>query len=107
MTPVFIALVDLKPLQGCDIDPEEYNGVAVRCYIPAENEKNARSLFIKVLEECKFELIEEEFFVQEDLVEWENPDSEEATTHIQEARDTMDVVFSEFSGWDHDDPDAR
>ena len=106
MIPVFVALVDLKPLAGCDIDPVEYNGVSVRCYIPAKDETVARSIFSEVLDECKFELLTEEFFVQEDLVEWDNPENEEATSHIQEARDTDDVVFSEFIGWDHDDPDA-
>ncbi|MCP3674180.1 MAG: hypothetical protein GY829_06875 [Gammaproteobacteria bacterium] len=106
MIPVFVTLVDLKPLAGCDIDPDEYNGVAVRCYVPAKDEKSARLLFTDVLNECKFELIEEDFFVQVDLVEWENPDCDNAASHVQEARETMDVVFSEFIGWGHDDPDA-
>ena len=106
MKPVFITVVDLKPLLGCEIDPKEYNGVSVRCYISANNEAEARKQFSDALIQNKFELMEEDFFVQEDLVEWENPGSTEASDARSEARNSGKVVFSDFNGWGHDDPDA-
>lgn len=106
MIPVFVAVVDLRPLPGCEIDPVEFNGVSVRCYIPATNITAARSFFMQTLEEYFFEVMEEELFVQEDLVEWENTDSVTAEKAISEARTTGEVIFSEFIGWGHDDPDA-
>ncbi len=106
MIPIFVTLVEVRPLPGCEIDPEEYNGASVRCYIPAQNEAEARSLFKSTLDEGFFELMDEEFFVQEDLVKWENPESEEADKAMAEARSSGEVIFSDFVGWGHDDPDA-
>lgn len=106
MTSIFITLIDVRPLAGCKIDPDEFNGASVRCYIPATHETEARSLLAKTLESCCFELMEEEFFVQEDLVEWENPNNEDGRRCSLQARSDGNVVFSEFNGWGHDDPDA-
>lgn len=105
MVHIYVALIEVRPLEGCSIDPIEYAGAAVRCYIPATDEASARSLLMLTLTEDRFELIEEEFFVREDLVEWEKPDSEEAEAAIFEAISTGEVVYSNFMGWDHDDPD--
>ncbi len=107
MKSVFVTVVELKPLTGCEIDPDEYHGVSVRCYIPASNENDARKAFGSALKEYKFDLVAEEFFVQHDLVEWESPESEEANAAISEALDSEVVVFSEMKGWGHDDPDAH
>ena len=49
---------------------------------------------------------DEEFFVREDQVEWENPDSEDAETAIAEARANCRVVYSDFSAWGYDAPDS-
>jgi len=106
MTSIFITLIDVRPLVGCELDPKEFNGASVRCYIPASNQIEARNLLSKTLDSYCFELMEEEFFVQEDLVEWENPDSKEAQSCSSRAKDTGNVIFSEFEGWGHDDPDA-
>ncbi|MFT7561013.1 MAG: hypothetical protein ACI93R_002938 [Flavobacteriales bacterium] len=43
MIPVYIALVEIRPLPGCKIDPVEFNGACVRCYIPAEEEVTAQN----------------------------------------------------------------
>jgi len=106
MILVFVALIEVRPLPGCEIDPEEFNGVCVRCYIPAVDEAVARTLFMRTLNDSSFELMEEEFFVQENLIEWENPANDLAVESIAKAKATGEVVFSDFNGWGHDDPDA-
>ena len=106
MKHIYVTLVDVRPLSGCEIDPEEYNGASVRCYVAASGEKEARTLLKRSFDASRFELMNEEFFVREDLVEWEHPESEEASEAIKEAKESNDVVYSEFRAWGHDDPDA-
>ena len=103
---VYVTLMELRPLAGCKIDPDEYNGVCVRCYISARTESDARDLLMQTLAEERFEWMNEEFFVRDDQVEWENPDSIQAADCVREAIDADGVVFSEFHGWGHDDPHA-
>ena len=107
MNHIFVALVEVRPLEGCEINPAEYDGAVVRCYIPAVDEISARTLLLDTLSRARFELIEEEFFVRDDLVEWESPENEDALMAIAEASDTGFVVYSEFRAWDHSDPESR
>lgn len=107
MNHIFIALIEVRPLEGCEIDPTKYDGAAVRCYIPAPDETSARTLLRDTLDQDSFQLIEEEFFVRNDLVEWEHPGNEDAKTAMAEASKTGRVVYSEFRAWDHTDPESR
>ena len=107
MTHIFVSLIEVRPRKGCELDPAEYDGAAVRCYIPAANEDAARSILADTLARDRLELVDVEFFVRDDLVDWENPESEDASKAIAEAQDTGLVVYSEFRAWGHDDPDSR
>ena len=107
MNHVFVALIEVRPLDGCELDPSEYEGAAVRCYIPATNENIARALLSKTLKRDRFELVEEEFFVREDKVEWENPESPAAKRATAEAITSGFVVYSEFHAWGFDAPDSN
>ena len=104
MQPVFVAVIVISPLPGCEVDSEIYAGASVRAYIPAVSKKDALILLAKVLADIKFELIEVDFIVQEDLAEWANPDSSEAGQSILEARESNEVVFSTFHTWQHGAP---
>jgi len=104
MQPVFVAVIVVRPLPGCEVDSEIYAGASVRAYIPASSEKEALLFLTKVLTESKFELVEVDFMVQEDLVEWPNPDSPEARLSIADARQSNEVVFSTFHTWMHGTP---
>lgn len=107
MNHIFTALIEVRPLEGCEIDPDEYDGAAVRCYIPAVDEISARALLSESLNQDRFELVEEEFFVRDDLVAWEFPDNADAAKAVAEAEETGQVVYSEFRAWDYHDPDSR
>ena len=106
MLPVFVSVIEVRPLGCCELDPVEFNGACVRVYIPAANESEARSALDDALRAYHFELIEMDFIVQENLVEWENPHDALANESIAGARESKGMVFSDFRAWGHDDPDA-
>ena len=64
MNHIFVALIEVRPLVGCELDPNEFDGAAVRCYVPAASEEQARALLSDTLRRDRFELVEEEFFVR-------------------------------------------
>lgn len=100
---VFVAAIEIRPLVGCGLDPEEFSGAAVRCYIPAHSMEEARSALLSALTLEKMELIEIDFIVGKDDVEWENPTDATAEKLSREAVDEGQVVFGEFRAWGHDD----
>ena len=106
MVPVFVSVIEVRPLEGCELDPVEFNGACVRVYIAAANESEARSTLDDALREHHFELMGMDFIVQENLVEWENPHDALANESIAGARESKGMVFSDFRAWGHDDPDA-
>ncbi len=102
---VFVAAIEIRPLIGCELDPEEFAGAAVRCYIPAHSMEEARSTLLRALTLENMELIEIDFIVGKDDVEWENPDDATAEKLSREAVDEDQVVFGEFRAWSHDNAD--
>lgn len=97
---VYVGVLEVKPLSGCQLDPCEYTGAAVRVYVPAVDELSAKNLLMDSLCENHFELIEIEFFVNKDDVEWENPDDPIAQELSEEALELNEVVYGEFNAWD-------
>ena len=100
MKRVFIALIEVRPLEGCQLDPKEYLGAAVRLYIPAESEDSAQNEMLLSLTENRFELTEMEFLVAQDEVEWENPNEQTHNQLSKEALDCDEVIYGNFIGWD-------
>jgi hypothetical protein len=96
---VFIALVEVKPLGGCQLAPSEYGGAAVRCYVAAGTENEAVERISNFLQENLFQLVEVEWCVDESAVEWDTPNDLTADSLISEARTSKDVVFGEFHTW--------
>ena len=71
---VFVMLTELRPLVGCElVDPGDIAGVAVRFYISASSSSRAKQKLRRWIDECHFALVEMEWCVNEDEVEWENP----------------------------------
>jgi hypothetical protein len=103
---VFVTLISVKPLPGCQLDPDEINGAYVRCYLSAFSEGDARNKLRDALINNNFELMEEDFFVQYDLVEWERPNNTDGLKYLNEAKNSDEVIFTEFMTWGHDAPDA-
>ena len=74
---VFVALVELRPSEGCELNPAEISGAAVRCYVEAASRTDALGRLRSAFEEDRFLLQEVEWCVADDEVEWETPDDTE------------------------------
>ena len=106
MARVFCALIEIKPLDGCDLHPSKIAGATVRCYIPAENANHAIGLLEATLDEMKMKLLETEWCVDHDATEWENADCDTADSLVSDARNTGRIHFDTFHTWGHDAPDV-
>lgn len=99
---VFVTLVEVKPTGVGVLDPSECDGAIVRCYLPARSEHEARELLRTTFRTDRIELIDEEWFVNNDSVDWDDPDNEDALEAIDRARSSGELVYSTFHTWDHD-----
>lgn len=99
MVPVFLALVEVTPLDGCQLAPCDYGGAAVRCYVATETEEEAIDRITETLQENRFQLVDVKWCVDEAEVEWETPNEAIEAALILEARTSKNVVFDEFHTW--------
>ncbi len=102
---VFVALIEVKPLVGCEFDPQEIAGAFVRCYVYCESEQTAMSRIGEALREDSFALVDTEWCVPDDETEWEKPDDPDGLQFVSDAKDTGEVIFSEFMCWGYDATD--
>jgi hypothetical protein len=100
---VFVALVEVKPLNGCELDPHEIEGACVRCYVSAETESSAIEAIKSALSELCFKVETIEWCVNDAEVEWEDPSSPEGRNLVDAANRLGDVQFGEFYAWTDDD----
>lgn len=96
---VYVALVEVKPLDGCELDPLLYGGAVVRCYVAAETEKEAVGSIAADLRDMHFELESLDWCVDDATVEWETPNDPTAASLKSEARASEEVIFGEFHAW--------
>ena len=104
VTPVYCSLIEIQPLDDCELNPAEIAGAAVRCYIPAASEELAIQLLKTKLRDMKMRIVEMEWCVDYDNTEWENSDNDDEYEFVAYARDTGDVVFGSFHTWGRDAP---
>lgn len=103
---VYVALVEVRPLSGCEMDPNEVNGAITRCYVCAESVHQAVGRVEDALKADLFRVVEFEWCVSDEATEWEDPDDPTAREMIAEARKPGDVVYGTFHYWGHEAPDA-
>lgn len=99
----YIGIIEVKPLQGCQLDPAQYDGAAVRVYIPAESFFKAQDVLTKSLTDNLFELIEIEMLVENNCVDWSNPNDEDAEQLLDEALECNEIIYGEFNAWNDED----
>lgn len=97
--PVYIALIEVAPLEGCFLDPKVYAGASVRCYVAEDSEEHAIDSIIAALDEMRLRLVDIEWCVDEAAVEWENPNDQTGLAFVSEAGPSKDVIFGEFHAW--------
>ena len=73
---MYVALVEVVPVEP-DALGEGAVGGMVRCYTPAGDETEALERIEAELIEAGVRLVDVEWCVNDDEVEWENPDEEE------------------------------
>ena len=99
MVSVFVALIEIRPLAGSQLNDKSIGGAAVRCYIPAGDESEARQRLAAMLEADRLELIEIEFCHPYDSPDWEKDDDGTGDAAAKEAISTGQVVFGTFHTW--------
>ena len=92
-TKVFCALIEVRILDGCEFDPDDNAGAAVRCYIPAQDSQLAGERLGAELVKMKMELVETEWCVDYDNTVWDNPEDPIESRLVAEVRETGDVLF--------------
>ncbi|WP_254508546.1 hypothetical protein [Anatilimnocola floriformis] len=97
--PVFVALAEVKPLAGCELDPQKIAGACVRCYVSAKNERLAVKAIRAALATLRYEVVDIEWCVDDAEVEWENPANSEGLELVEAARKLGEVQFGEFHAW--------
>ena len=105
-SPVYCALIEVKMLEGCEFDPRENAGAAVRCYIPAGDASRAMDMLNDELLGMRMELIETDWCVDYENTEWDKPGNPAELDLVSESRSTGDILFGAFQTWPHDAPDA-
>lgn len=103
---VYVACIEVEPLEGCQLNPEDYAGAAVRCNVPAVDKQQAEELLKNTLKDDHMKFVEVEFFVEIDSVEWENPDSGVAEELSSQAKEIGEIICGAFRAWQHEDDDA-
>jgi len=93
---VFITLINVKPLEGCQFDPTKIEQAVVQCFIPEKSEKKAAEYLFEVLDELKLEFISEEYFVADYEFDWLDPENAELKEMVDEAKTSGEIVFGEF-----------
>ncbi len=106
MDNIFIALIELRPLPGSALDPRTVAGAAVRCYIPAAKEEDARQRLAEALAADQYELREVEFCHPFDSQDWEQSDDGKDAEGAAEAKRNNRIAYGTFHIWGHDAPDA-
>ena len=100
---VFVALVEIRPTDGCALNPADVAGGMVRCYVSATTAAKAENRVRESLTQDLFSVVEVEWCVDDATTDWEKPDNTEGEAYADEARQSGDVVYGEFHTWGHED----
>lgn len=104
MQSAHVCLVEVVPEEGCELDPNEFAGAVVRCYIAAENVDLARSRAIERLRADHFRVVQVEWCVNGRDSDWENFEDEDAAALMLEAEGTGDLVYGRIDAWEDENP---
>ena len=95
----FRSFIEVQPLEGCKLDPEDAAGAFTHAFIPAPSFFAALNSLLMSLKNGKFQLINLESLSDSTAFDWPNATLE----LVQEARDAGTVVFDTFNSYPHDE----
>jgi len=104
MKPAYVCFVEVVPEQGCELDPKEFAGAMVRCYVAAETGELARARVAEVLRADHFRVVQFEWCVDGRNSDWENPEDEVAAALMTEAEETGEVIYGRIDAWKPERP---
>jgi hypothetical protein len=97
--PVFVALVEVAPLKGCEVVSSDVGGGFARCYVTATDRDAALDLIDSQLRELKFRVVGVQWCVPSDNVDWEHDGSPESNECMAAARESGEVVIGRLDTW--------
>ena len=100
--PVYVTLVEVKPLKGCEVAPEEFAGAMTRGYAAADDIKLAIARFEEELASLRFEVVDMEWCGRAEAVDWDDEDAEAGSNLANDAKTSGRVVFGNFHAWEKD-----
>lgn len=103
---LYISLIELRPRPGCPHCPPEVAGAAVRCYVAATSHDEATSRIDDACQSNGFDVVNVEWCVDKDEVEWEHPNDADGDECVSLAYSTGEVVFGELYTWPHGSEDV-
>lgn len=101
---MYVALVEVKPTRTDSLGAGITGGY-VRCYAPASGPEEALTRIGAELLKVGAEVVQVEWCVASEEVEWEDPASEDAAEHIHSAEVKNGPVFGEFHVWSAEEGD--
>jgi hypothetical protein len=99
MNSAHVCLVEVVPEGGCELDPAEFEGASLRCYVAAETPDQARELVLHKLTADRFRVVKVEWCANGRTSHWESPSDEDAEALMREAEELGDVVYGRCDAW--------
>ena len=99
---MYVALIEVAPINARSLG-EGVSGGVVRCYTPATDGNDALQRIEATLAEANVRLVEVEWCVDSEEVDWEHTDSKIAESCMAAARVKNGPVLGEFQVWGTDE----
>ena len=99
---VYVAMIEVEPLPGCELCSGEVAGGYARCYAPAADAGAAEQAMAEKLGAERLRLVQVEWCEGFEDVAWEAPDDEEAAACAREALASGRVVIGRLDTWTED-----
>lgn len=97
--PVYIAFIEVQPLEGCKVDPSRSAGAFTHAFIPAPTFFTALNSLLMSLKNEKFQLLNVQYLAESTAFDW----SSETLEFVQEAREAQTVVYDTYNSYPHEE----
>lgn len=99
MKKIFVALIEMKPLIGCEIVLPKTKGFFARLYIYAESDADAIERIQSWAADSRAKIKKIEWCVDMNQMIWENNENEQAAFFARKAKRTKKVELGDLHSW--------